>query len=248
VLAVAVAAASASAQSTDFNRDVLPVLTANCLECHGPDAAARQAELRLDERDSALAERDGSPAIVPGRPEQSAVVARITSADPDERMPPKETGRKLSAEQIRTLRDWIEQGARYSEHWAFLPPAPPPLPEVGDPTWCDSPVDRFVHNRLEQTGFRLASPGSRETLIRRATLDLLGLPPSPDEVDAFLAERSPDAFERLTDRLLIGGLVVATFYTLLFVPVMYSLLRRQAPQFETDAGASPQAQQQGGVA
>jgi mono/diheme cytochrome c family protein len=193
---------SAASEPVDFNRDVLPVLSANCFECHGPDAGSREAELRLDDRDNAILNRDGHAALGPGEPDRSELIARITAPDPLDVMPPPKSGERLTPEQIRMLRDWIEQGAEYSGHWAFEPPRRPELPAVRDTSWVQSPVDRFVLHRLEQEGMQPGPRASRDALIRRATLDLTGLPPSPEELEAFLADSSPKAYARLIDRLL----------------------------------------------
>jgi hypothetical protein len=195
-------ARSAEAQSIDFNHDVLPILAANCFECHGPDASTRKAKLRLDLREEAMAARKAGAAVVPGNPEKSLLVQRITAADQEDVMPPAKKGPRLSAEQIGALREWIAQGATYAEHWAFVPPARPAIPEVKDAGWARGEIDRFVLARLERETLAPAKPASRETLIRRATLDLIGLPPSPEEVAEFVADDSPDAYERLIDRLL----------------------------------------------
>jgi hypothetical protein len=193
---------SPSAENVDFSRDVLPILSTNCFRCHGQDETARQADLRLDHRDSAIAKRDQLPAITPGQPNSSGLLARITSEDDDVRMPPPKAGGKLSAEQIGTLRRWIEQGAVYSEHWAFVPPEQPAPPAIKNAAWVRSPVDQFVLAKLEQQNLRPSGPASREVLIRRATLDLTGLPTTPHEVANFLDDQSPQAYERLIDRLL----------------------------------------------
>jgi Protein of unknown function (DUF1553)/Protein of unknown function (DUF1549)/Planctomycete cytochrome C len=203
VLIVCCSIASArSAEKVDFSRDVLPILSTNCFRCHGQDEKARQAELRLDERDSAIAKRDDLPAITPGNADRSALIARITSNDDAVRMPPPKAAGKLSAEQIDVLRRWIDQGAVYSEHWAFVPPERPPLPNLENAAWAKSPVDRFVLAKIEQQHLQPAGPASREVLIRRATLDLTGLPPAPEEVANFLDDKSPEAFAHLVDRLL----------------------------------------------
>ena len=195
-------ALAGAAEKVDFSRDVLPILSTNCFRCHGQDETARQAELRLDVRDSAVAKRDELPAIAPGQPDRSTLVARIASNDPDIRMPPPKAGTKLSAPQIETLRKWIAEGAVYSEHWAFVPPVRPPEPQIENVAWVQSPIDRFVLAQLEQQHLKPAEKASREVLIRRATLDLTGLPPTPQELDEFLNDHSPQAFERLIDRLL----------------------------------------------
>jgi hypothetical protein len=185
-----------------FNRDIRPILSDHCFQCHGPDRANRKAKLQLDLEAVALADRGGYHAIVPGRPDQSELITRITAADPRERMPPASTGKKLSAKQIDLLRRWIDQGAKWEKHWAFLPPQRPPLPAVKDARWPRNPIDHFVLARLEQAGLRPSPEAEKTALIRRVTLDLTGLPPTPAEVDAFLTDPSPHAYEKVVDRLL----------------------------------------------
>src|SRR5688572_27830190 len=150
LLAVAIATTAFAAEPVDFSRDVLPILSANCFPCHGRDVSTREAKLRLDLREDALRERNGFTPIIPGRPEASELVARITSKDEEERMPPADKGRALNATEIETLRRWIADGATYSEHWAFLPPQLPPIPRVTDTAWAQSPIDHFVLARLEK--------------------------------------------------------------------------------------------------
>ncbi|MCA9093219.1 MAG: DUF1549 domain-containing protein, partial [Planctomycetaceae bacterium] len=182
-----------------FNRDVLPILAETCFQCHGLDKGTREADLRLDQRDAAIADRDGTRAIAPGHPEDSELWQRIISDDETLIMPPPKTGRKLTEKNRETLRLWIEQGAEYETHWAFIPPqqvTPPELPET------PLAIDRFVRSRLQQEGISPAPPADRQTIIRRVTLDLTGLPPSPLEVDAFVNDPRPDAYERVVDRLL----------------------------------------------
>jgi hypothetical protein len=193
---------ASAAEHADFNRDVLPTLSTKCFECHGPDQSTRKAKLRLDLRENALLDRDGTKVIVPGKPDRSELIARITATNEDDRMPPARKGPRLTPDQIKALRDWIAQGAGYEEHWAFVPPQRASLPRVHDKTWAASPIDRFILQTLEKEKLKPAEKASRETLIRRATLDLLGLPPTPGEVDAFVADRSPQAYEHLVDRLL----------------------------------------------
>lgn len=186
--------ATGRADPVRFNRDVLPILADRCFACHGPDAAKRKGDLRLDR------EADARKAV--GKADASELIRRITSADADERMPPKATGRELSKTEIDTLRRWIAEGAKWEKHWAFVPPLRPEPPTVSDPTWARTPIDRFVLARLEQAGLKPSPEVDRATLIRRMSFDLTGLPPSPTEVDAFVADKSPDAVERLADRLL----------------------------------------------
>jgi hypothetical protein len=202
-LALALIAPSlASAEAIDYSRDVLPILSANCFQCHGRDVSTRKAKLRLDLRSEAIADHEGFLPVVPGKPDDSEVVYRITAEDEEEHMPPADKGRALTAAEVQTLRDWIAQGANYSEHWAFMPPKRAPLPAVHDTQWPQSPIDRFVLAQLEQANLPPAPVASSETLIRRATLDLTGLPPTPAEIQAFVSDTSPDAFAKLVDRLL----------------------------------------------
>jgi mono/diheme cytochrome c family protein len=187
----------------DFNRQVLPILSDNCFACHGPDAKTRKAKLRLDTKEGAFAElRSGGFAVVPGKPAESALVERVTAADDEERMPPPKSGKKLKPEQVELLRRWVAEGAVWKPHWAFVPPTRPALPAVTDAGWVRNPIDRFVLARLEKEGLKPAPEADKVTLLRRVTLDLTGLPPTPAEVDAFLADKSPDAYEKAVDRLL----------------------------------------------
>ena len=186
----------------DFDRDVRPILSENCFACHGFDANKRQAGLRLDVPEIALHRLpSGQTAIVPSNPAASELVARITTNTPLH-MPPVDSGKKLTAAQIAILRRWIQAGAHYAQHWAFVPPKRPPLPAVKQKAWPQNPVDRFILARLEQAGLTPSPEADRRTLIRRVTLDLTGLPPIPAEVDAFLADHKPGAYERVVDRLL----------------------------------------------
>jgi hypothetical protein len=187
----------------DFSRDIRPILAQNCFQCHGPDDAGRQAGLRLDERAAATTTLEsGQQAIAPGNAAASELLERISTNDENVVMPPLETGKHLSAEQIAMLRRWIEQGAPYARHWAYVKPLSPALPPVRDTQWPTNPIDRFVLARLEAEGLAPAEAADRYTLIRRVSLDLLGLPPTPEEVNAFVNDTSSDAYERLVDRLL----------------------------------------------
>jgi hypothetical protein len=187
----------------DFNRDIRPILSDHCYACHGPDEAKRKAGLRLDVRENAFQElKSGARAIVPGDVSNSALVRRITSNDPDEVMPPPDGGKPLSLAQIELLTRWVKEGAPWAKHWAFVPPERPPLPAVKHPQWPRNEIDYFTLARLEQAGLAPNPEADRATLIRRVSLDLTGLPPTIEEVDAFLADQSPDAYERLVDRLL----------------------------------------------
>jgi mono/diheme cytochrome c family protein len=201
---VAVAGSPAKAAlPIDFNRQIRPILSENCFGCHGPDEKERKAKLRLDLKDGAFGQlRDGGHAIVPGKSAQSALIERITATDPSERMPPPKSNKHLTAEQIDLLHRWIDQGAKWSEHWAFVPPRRPTLAAVKDTAWPRNAIDTFILARLEKEGLRPAAEADAIRLLRRVTLDLTGLPPTPAEVDAFLGDAHPGAYERAVDRLL----------------------------------------------
>ena len=190
-------------QPIDYLRDVRPILAEHCFQCHGPDAAQRQSGLRLDQREGAVARLEsGKTAIVPGESAASELVRRIESADSDVVMPPLETKRQLTTAQQRILRQWIDAGAHYAEHWAYRRPVRPIPPRTRNPNWPRNAIDSFVLQKLEASELNPAPEADRVTLIRRLSLDLTGLPPTLDEVDAFLADTSPVAYERLVDRLL----------------------------------------------
>ena len=192
--------APAVSAGPDFSRDVRPVLSNRCFKCHGPDEENQEAGLRLDHRDAAVTELDsGMTAIVPGDISASELVARITSDDPDLVMPPPHTKVSLTAHERKILVDWVAAGAEYQPHWAFEKPVLPALPEVAD---APHPIDRFVRQRLADEGLAPAAAADRATLCRRVFLDLIGLPPTPEELDAFLADQSPRAYEHLVDQLL----------------------------------------------
>lgn len=186
----------------DFNRDIRSILSDNCFKCHGPDKNQRVSDLRLDTKEGALADLGGFHAIVPGDLNNSEIYQRITTSDLDNRMPPFDSGGKLSEKQIDLLKRWIEQGAQWEEHWSFIPPQRTTLPKTADVTWRKNEIDDFVLARLEQSGLQPSPEADKTTLIRRATLDLTGLPPTIKEVDAFLDDDSSEAYERVIDRLL----------------------------------------------
>lgn len=190
-------AAAASAAPVDFGREVLPILSEHCFTCHGPDAAARQADLRLDLREGALADRGGYAAVTPGDAEKSELVARVLAEDESMVMPPPEAKRELSAAARQTLVRWVEEGASWGGHWAFERPGRPDRPDS-----AENPVDGFIRQKLAERGLTPAPSADRRTLLRRVALDLTGLPPSAEEIDAFLADAGPDAYERAVDRLL----------------------------------------------
>ncbi len=186
----------------DFSRDIRPILADNCYACHGPDAQERKAGLRLDVREGALADLGGYHAIVPGDPAKSEVIARITTEDADDLMPPPKTGKQLTTAQIDLLKRWIAEGAEWQPHWSFIKPERPPLPEVKASRWPRNPIDHFILARLDREKLPPSPEADKPTLIRRVTFDLTGLPPTPEEVDAFVADQRPDAYERVVDRLL----------------------------------------------
>lgn len=194
---------AADAASIRFSRDVLPILTDNCFACHGPDEQERKARMRLDLKKDALeANRHGEHPIKAGSAEESLVYQRISATEPEDMMPPPKSGKTLTPGQIETIRDWINGGAVWEEHWAFATPECPEPPVVQDVGWALNPIDQFVAARFEREGLRPSPEADKTTLIRRASLDLTGLPPTPKEVEAYLADESPEAYERLVDRLL----------------------------------------------
>ncbi len=189
--------------TVDFNRDVRPILSKNCFACHGTDAAKRARKLRLDVRSVALKQLDdGTTPLVPGDTDKSELFQRITADDDHGRMPPKKNGPRLSDAEVAVLKRWIEQGALYAEHWAFVKPQSRPLPAIKDKTWNKNGVDAWVLARLEQEGLKPSPEADRFTLLRRVSLDLRGLPPTPEEVDAFAKDTSADAYEKAVDRFL----------------------------------------------
>ena len=181
-----------------YNRVIRPILRDACFQCHGPDGAARKADLRLDRREAAIEKR----AILPGNLAESELIARISSDDAEEVMPPPSSHHQLSADQRQILRRWVEAGAVYEPHWAFIAPVQAEPPAVADPAWARTPVDRFLRVKLAEKGMTPAGPADRRTLARRVSLDLTGLPPAPGLVEGFVADVAPDAYERLVDRLL----------------------------------------------
>jgi len=189
-------------EPVDFSSGIRPIISSKCFSCHGPDEGSRKAKLRLDTRDEAIQERKGRRAIVPGDLSKSELIARITSSDPDEVMPPPKTGHHLTTTEIDLLKRWIRQGAPYSQHWAFVKPERSLVPKVRQRSWPQNAIDFFVLAKLEKQGLKPSPEADRYTLMRRLSLDLTGLPPTPEEVDAFVNDRRQDAYERLVDRLL----------------------------------------------
>ena len=196
-------AAQKDVANIDFNRDIRPILSDHCYACHGPDEHKRKAGLRLDRQEEALKMlKSGNRAIVPGNALRSTLVQRLSSHDPDEVMPPPDEGKPLPAEQVELLTRWVNEGASWKKHWSFIPPERPVLPKVIDRNWPRTEIDYFILERLEKAGLKPAPEADKARLIRRASLDLTGLPPTIAEVDAFLADNSPEAYEKIVDRLL----------------------------------------------
>jgi Protein of unknown function (DUF1553)/Protein of unknown function (DUF1549)/Planctomycete cytochrome C len=193
----------AKPRPVNFARDVRPILSDHCFACHGPDDKARKAGLRLDTKEGAFARlKSGGLTIAPGKPDESELVFRIESDDSELRMPPKKSGKPLTAGQVGLLRQWVEEGGTWSTHWSFNAPQKPGLPSVNNSGWPINEIDRFILARLEAEGLSPSSSASKTTLIRRVTLDLTGLPPTLREVDAFRADPSQEAYEKVVDRLL----------------------------------------------
>jgi hypothetical protein len=195
--------AGARAEDPDFNRDVRPILSHHCFKCHGPDDKGRKAKLRLDLRDAAIATRKhGRHAIVPGKPDKSELLRRVVSDDETEVMPPPVTKNPLTATEKDILKRWIAAGAVYAPHWAFVAPRQAPLPPVKQKEWPRNPIDYFTLARMEAAGLHPSPEADRYVLVRRLYLDLIGLPPTPAEADAFVHDTRPDAYEKLVDHLL----------------------------------------------
>ncbi|MCB1097676.1 MAG: PSD1 domain-containing protein [Verrucomicrobiae bacterium] len=196
--------ALSDATPVDFNRDVRPILSDKCFFCHGPDAHKRKADLRLDTAEGATAIHDGRAAVVPGKPEASTLLVRITSTDEDEKMPPPESHKQLGDDEIALLREWITQGAVYAAPWAYVAPKWNPVPVVNDQSWPVNWVDQFVLAKLESEGLAPSPDADRVTLIRRLYFDLTGLPPAPEQVDAFVAAEEPfgATWSKMVDELL----------------------------------------------
>ncbi len=207
-LAMLAGASRSPAAEVSFNRDVRPILSDKCFACHGPDKSHREADLRLDVAQGLIGEADTPGVVVPGKPAESELFRRIVSSDDDDRMPPPDAGKDLTDAEIQLLRRWIEQGAKWEGHWAFQPVARPEPPAISDSPFVKNPIDLFVLRRLAQESgdgqpaLRPSAEADRRTLIRRLSLDLLGLPPDIEDVEAFVADQREEAYERLVDRLL----------------------------------------------
>ncbi|MCC6291305.1 MAG: DUF1553 domain-containing protein [Bryobacterales bacterium] len=202
-LCVCVLTLSAAERPVEFNRDVRPILSDNCFTCHGPDAKTKNIPLRLDQEAAAKTDLGGGRhAIVEGSPEQSEIIRRITTESKAKRMPPVYTGHAIAPRELEVLKSWIASGAKWEKHWSFNPPQAADPPRVSAPAWVRNPIDAFILERLDREGLKPSPEASPETLLRRVTLDLTGLPPTPAEISAFLADRSPKAYDHAVDRLL----------------------------------------------
>ena len=188
------------ATDVQFNRDIRPILTENCFQCHGPDPSSRKADLRLDRETGVFGKTENGVAVVPGKPMDSEVYARMVTEDEDDLMPPEKTKKKLTAKQKELMKLWIQQGAKWQKHWAFIAPERSEEPAVKRADWSRSPIDRFVLLKLESNGLSPAPEADRRTLARRLSLDLTGLPPDPAEVEAFVVDKAADAYDKLVDR------------------------------------------------
>jgi len=190
-------------KAPDFNKDIRPILSENCFQCHGPDEANRKAKLRLDNNDFLKRRsKNGKSFVAPKQPEESELYVRLITHEAGELMPPAKSGKALTKDQINSFKSWILQGAKWSEHWAFIPPSQPSVPEVKNSSFIKNPIDNFIVHELEKRNFSPSTEASREVLLRRVTLDLTGLPPTLREMEDFLADKSANAYERVVDRLL----------------------------------------------
>ncbi|HAY82326.1 MAG TPA: hypothetical protein DCY79_21170, partial [Planctomycetaceae bacterium] len=186
-----------AAEPINFNQQIRPLLSDNCFQCHGPDENHREGHLRLDQAEAAY-----DSAITPGKPAESEFVSRITTTDPDSVMPPPDSGKKLTPQQIKLLSRWVAEGARYEASWAYQPPRRHPVPAAQADSSSKHWIDRLIGARLAQEGLKPAPPADPSTLLRRVYFDLTGLPPSPEQVATFCADPSPAAYEQVVDRLL----------------------------------------------
>ncbi|MSO24241.1 MAG: DUF1549 domain-containing protein, partial [Acidobacteria bacterium] len=197
-----VAQTNPTAKPVDFNRDIRSILSDTCFACHGPDEQTQQAGLRLDTKEGTFADRGGYQVIVPGKAAESRLFQRVSAKEESLRMPPATAERKLTQQQIDLLQRWIDEGARWETHWAYSPPKRSALPSVKSPTWAKNAIDAFILSRLEREGLKPSPEADKTTLLRRLSFDLTGLPPTTAELDAFLSNTSPAAYEKQVDRLL----------------------------------------------
>ena len=214
-LALTIASCVAGAGEVRFNRDIRPILSDKCFKCHGPDANHRKADLRLDTLEGALADLGDYAAVVPGAPGKSELIARITTGDEDDVMPPPDTGKTLSDDEKKLFRDWIAQGGEYEAHWAYIPPKRPPMPTVSARAWPSGAIDRFILARIESVNLSPSPQADAATLARRLHFDLTGLPPSPRLAKRLASDTSPEAYARVVDELLASprfGERLATYW------------------------------------
>ena len=236
VLLLVLAGAAAAQAPIRYDRDIRPILADRCFVCHGPDANKREAELRLDRREDAILDRGGYAAIVPGNAKASELWARIHQTDPEEVMPPKKANKRpLTPEERALLGRWIDAGAVYEPHWSFVPPRRPEVPAVAS-AWVRNPIDAFIAAGLAGRRLSPAEPAPRETLARRVFLDLTGLPPTPEELDAFLADARPDAYEHLVRRLLHEEPYVSRYAERMTTPWLDAARYADTIGIHTDAG------------
>ena len=214
-LALTIASCVAGAGEVRFNRDIRPILSDKCFKCHGPDANHRKADLRLDTLEGALADLGDYAAVVPGAPGKSELIARITTGDEDDVMPPPDSGKTLSDDEKKLFRDWIAQGGEYEAHWAYIPPKRPPMPTVSARAWPSGAIDRFILARIESANLSPSPQADAATLARRLHFDLTGLPPSPRLAKRLASDTSPEAYARVVDELLASprfGERLATYW------------------------------------
>lgn len=186
----------------EFNRDIRPILSENCFACHGPDKNQRKADLRLDTEEGATEDRGGYKAVAVGKPDESELYKRVITPDDKKRMPPAKAGKRLTQRQTDLIKKWLAQGGKWQKHWSLIPPRRPAVPQVSGKAPPANVIDAFIESRLELEGLKLSPEADRRTLLRRLSFDLIGLPPTPEEMDAFLADQSPDAYDKVLDRLL----------------------------------------------
>ena len=191
--------AAAATPPLSFNRDIRPILSNNCFACHGPDEKQRETKFHFDTREGMFLEEG---VIVPGSAAKSLLVKKINEPNAEDRMPPPDSGHALTDKQIALLTRWIDEGARWDSHWSFTAPVRPEPPAAKTAGWARNPIDQFIAARLEREGLRPSPEADKVTLLRRVTYDLTGLPPTPAEIDAFVADKSPDAYEKRVDALL----------------------------------------------
>ena len=203
----------AADKKIEFNRDIRPILSENCYACHGPDSGARKAGLRLDTEVGAKSKRKGNSAVVAGNAIESELYKRIIATDAHELMPPPKSNKKLDDNQKALLKRWLEEGASWEGHWAFLSVKKPDAPKVDDPSFVKNPIDNFILDKLRENGLKHSAEADKVTLLRRLCFDLTGLPPTPEQLKNFLADNSSKAYEALVDQLLASPQYGCLLYT-----------------------------------